>query len=115
MQRKCIGRVERLRTTARGQNEEEQGQHAALALPSFRFLILISDRKVGNDFRDRIVPGEAKRAEHNGHIWSRASTKHGAILTGKNPRFLLEISIRNKNPRCEGFTPGMWFIWLRFP
>ena len=58
------------------------------------YLILISDRKVGNDFRDRIVPGEAKRAEHNGHIWSRASTKLGAILTGKNPRFLLEISIR---------------------
>ena len=35
-------------------------------------VILISDRKVGNDFRDRIVPGEAKPAEHNGHIWSRA-------------------------------------------
>ena len=57
--------------------------------------ILISDRKVGNDFRDRIVSGKAKPAEHNGHIWSRASTKHGAILAGKNPRFLLDISIKS--------------------
>ena len=60
-------------------------------------LILISDRKVGNDFRDRIVSGEAKPAEHNGHIWSRASTKHGTILAGKNPRFLLGISMRHRN------------------
>ncbi len=58
-----------------------------------RLLILISDRKVGNGFRDRIVSGEAKTAEHNGHIWARASTMHGAILAGKNPRFLLDISI----------------------
>ena len=58
-----------------------------------RGLILKSDRKVGKDFRDRIVSGEAKPAEHNGDIWSRASTKHGAILAGMNPRFLLDISI----------------------
>ena len=65
------------------------------------WLILISDRKVGNDFRGRIVSGEAKSAEHNGHIWSRASTKHGAILAGKNPRFLLDISVSS----CYVFAP----------
>ena len=62
-------------------------------LPEVERFILISDRKDGNDFRGRIVSGEAKPAEHNGHIWSRASTMHGAILPGKNPRFLLDISI----------------------
>ena len=64
-------------------------------------VILISDRKVGNDFRDRIVSGEAKPAEHNGHIWSRASTKHGAILAGKNPRFLLDISISSRTEKTQ--------------
>ncbi len=79
-------------------------------------VILISDRKVGQDFRDRtaqaalscrcaaihlVVSGEAKPAEHNGDIWSRASTKHDAILAGKIPRFLLNISISICRMRIE--------------
>ena len=39
------------------------------------------------------MTGEALPAEHNGDIWSREATKHGAILTGKNQRFLLGVSI----------------------
>ena len=70
--------------------------------------ILISDRKVGKDFRDRIVSGEAKPAEHNGDIWSRASTKHGAILAGKNPRFLLDISIMPQGTQRKNYyTKGV--------
>ena len=40
------------------------------------------------------MTGEALPAEHNGDIWSREATKHGAILTGKIQRFLLGVSIR---------------------
>ena len=40
------------------------------------------------------MPDEAETAEHNGDIWSRAPTKYGAILAGKNQRFLLGFSIR---------------------
>ncbi len=72
--------------------------------------ILISDRKVGNDFRGRIVSGEAKPAEHNGHIWSRASTKHGAILPGKNPRFLLDLSMSRRLRPWE--TAALLALWL---
>ena len=57
-------------------------------------LILFSDRKLESDLRDGFVSGEALPAEHNGDIWSREATKHGAILTGKNQRFLLGVSIR---------------------
>ena len=39
------------------------------------------------------MTGEALPAEHNGDIWSREATKHGAILTGKIQRFLLGVSI----------------------
>ena len=39
------------------------------------------------------MTGEALPAEHNGDIWSREATKHGAILTGKNQRFLLGVSM----------------------
>ena len=39
------------------------------------------------------MPNEAETAEHNGDIWSRAPTKYGAILAGKNQRFLLGFSI----------------------
>ena len=43
--------------------------------------------------RDRIVPDKAKPAEHNGDIWSRASTQYGAILAAKIVLFLLKVSI----------------------
>ena len=41
------------------------------------------------------MTGEALPAEHNGDIWSREATKHGAILTGKIQRFLLGVSIKS--------------------
>ena len=44
------------------------------------------------------MSGKALPAEHNGDIWSREATMHGAILPGKNQRFLLGVSIiPNKN------------------
>ena len=55
-------------------------------LPEFERFILISDRKDGNDFRGRIVSGEAKPAEHNGHIWSRKGSHQSARFDGKRMR-----------------------------
>ena len=46
------------------------------------------------------MTGEALPAEHNGDIWSREATKHGAILTGKNQRFLLGVSIITHRYKC---------------
>ena len=42
--------------------------------------------------------GEAATAEHKGDIWSRPPTTHSAILTGKNQRFLLGISMKESEP-----------------
>ena len=43
--------------------------------------------------RGRFASGKAKLAEHNGNIWSRALTKHGANLTAKIVFFLLGSSV----------------------
>ena len=40
-----------------------------------------------------VAPDEAAAAEHNGDIWSRPPTKYVTLLTGKNQRFLLGVSI----------------------
>ena len=48
-----------------------------------RDLILLSNKKLEKGLRDRIAPDEAKAAEHNGDIWSRASTKYGTILAAR--------------------------------
>ena len=61
--------------------------------PFSAICILISDGKLWKNFRGKIVSGEARSAEHNGDIWSREATTHGAILAGKNKRLLLGISI----------------------
>ena len=60
-----------------------------------RFFILFSDRKLESDLRDGFVSGEAPPAGHNGDIWPRAATKHGANPAAKNSRFLLGDSIRS--------------------
>ena len=41
------------------------------------------------------MPDKAKPAEHNGDIWSRASTQYGAILAAKIVLFLLKVSMRD--------------------
>ena len=46
------------------------------------------------------MTGEALPAEHNGDIWSREATKHGAILTGKIQRFLLGVSMSQQEKQC---------------
>ena len=45
------------------------------------------------------MSGEAKPAGHNGDIWSRALTKHGAILTAKIVLFLLKVSISSSRSK----------------
>ena len=51
------------------------------------------------------MPDKAKPAEHNGDIWSREATKHGAILTGKNQRFLLGVTVKPiPRPKGKGQT-----------
>ena len=40
------------------------------------------------------MPDEAETEEHNGDIWSREATKHGAIPAAKIGLFLLGISIK---------------------
>jgi hypothetical protein len=57
--------------------------------------ILFSDRKLESDLRDGFVSGEAPPAGHNGDIWPRAATKHGANPAAKNSRFLLGDSMRS--------------------
>ena len=86
-------------------------------------VIRISDRKVGNDFRDRIVSGEAKPAEHNGHIWSRSPTctvsdrasprhlppfKHGAgeREPGRSCARANRAGARRHAPRARPQTPS---------
>ena len=53
------------------------------------------------------MTGEALPAEHNGDIWSREATKHGAILTGKIQRFLLGVSIRPPIRKMMAHTRNM--------
>ena len=43
------------------------------------------------------MSGEAKPEGHNGDIWPRALTKHGAILAAKIVLFLLKVSIKYKS------------------
>ena len=62
------------------------------------------------------MPDEAETAEHNGDIWSRAPTKYGAILAGKNQRFLLGFSIKKiKAPDrpVRGFRVSIQLFELR--
>ena len=70
-----------------------------------RFFILFSDRKVESGLRGGFVSGEALPAEHNGDIWSREATKHGANPAAKNSRFLFEDSIIPLRPRRRRAAP----------